>query len=316
MTPAAPAHPAPAATDAPTLEPLAPVSWVQHVDWQRLLETYGIPALAALAVLLVGIWLARRIANVVPRATHRIGADPMLGSFLRNVTYVAALVIVVVIAIATLGVPVSPLLAVLGTAGLAVGLALKDSLSNIASGVMLVTLRPFHVGDVVTVAGETGTVESVRIFQTVLNGADLQRYTIPNNLITAAPIINLTAQPNRRVELVIGIGYQDDIEQARRIVLDLMKADARILAEPAADVVVYELAANAVNLGIRCFVRAPDWFGVKVSLLEQIKLAFDRAGINIPYPQQDMHLYLHGEDGQATSLKALVRDNSGPPAQA
>jgi len=301
-----------AASAASHIDTLAPVSWFQRVNWARLLETYGLPALSALVVLLVGLWLARRIANLVPRATHRIGADPMLGNFLRNVAYVATLVIVVVLALATLNVPISPLLAVLGTAGLAIGLALKDSLSNIASGVMLVTLRPFHVGDVVTIAGQTGTVESVRIFQTVLNGADLQRFTIPNNLITAAPIINLTAQPNRRVEVVVGIGYEDDIAQAREIVLGLIHADKRVLAEPAADVVVYELATNSVNLGIRCFVRAGDWFGVKVTLLEQIKLAFDKAGINIPYPQQDMHLYLHGADGKTIDLKALVRDAPGP----
>lgn len=303
---------APAAPAAPDVDTVLSPSWWQNVDWQRLLETYGLPALAALAVLLVGLWLAKRLANAVPRATARVGVDVMLGNFLRNVAYVAALVIVVVLALQTLGVPVSPLLAVLGTAGLAIGLALKDSLSNIASGVMLVTLRPFHVGDVVTVAGQTGTVESVRIFHTVLSGADLQRLTIPNNLITASPIINLTAQPNRRVELVVGIGYEDDIAQARELVLGLVKADPRVLADPAPDVVVYELATNAVNLGIRCFVRAPDWFGVKVSLLEQIKLGFDRAGISIPYPQQDMHLYLHGDNGQVLPLKALVRDKDAP----
>lgn len=297
-----------AAVPATPVAPLVPSTWFQQLNWERLLETYGVPALSALIVLLVGLWLAKRLANAVPRATTRIGADPMLGSFLRNVAYIGSLIIVVVLAINTLGVPISPLLAVLGTAGLAIGLALKDSLSNIASGVMLVTLRPFHVGDVVTVAGQTGTVESVRIFQTVLNGADLQRFTIPNNLITAAPIINLTAQPNRRVELVVGIGYEDDIAQAREIVMGLMRADSRVLQQPAADVVVYELATNSVNLGIRCFVKASDWFGVKVTLLEKIKEAFDHAGINIPYPQQDMHLYLHGGDGKQIDLKALVRD--------
>lgn len=300
----------------PVAAPYLQSSWWQNLDWHRLLETYGLPLLAAMAVLLVGLWLAKSLANAVPRATARVGVDPMVGSFLRNLAYVGALVIVVLSALAVLKVPMSPMLAVLGTAGLAIGLALKDSLSNIAAGVMLVTLRPFHVGDVVTIAGQTGTVESVRIFQTVLSGADLQRFTIPNNLITASPIINLTAQANRRVELVLGIGYEDDIEQARRIVLDLIKADPRVLPEPAPDVVVYELAAHAVNLGIRCFVRAPDWFGVKVTLLEQIKLGFDRAGINIPYPQQDMHLYLHAEDGQVLPLKALLRDNKGPLPQA
>jgi len=282
------------------------------LDWSSLVEHYGPRLLLALVTLLVGLWLSKRLANLLQRTTARVGVDPMLGTFLRNAAYIVALLVVVLITVNTLGLAISPLLAVLGTAGLAVGLALKDSLSNIASGVMLVTLRPFNVGDVVTIAGQTGTVESVRIFQTVLNGADLQRFTIPNNLITAAPIINLTAQPNRRVELVIGIGYEDDIAQAREIVLGLMRADQRVLSDPAPDVVVYELATHAVNLGMRCFVRAPDWFGVKVTLLEQIKLAFDRAGINIPYPQQDMHLYLHGEEGKPLPFKALLRDKPGP----
>lgn len=131
----------------------ATTSWFRSLDWERLLETYGVPLLAAIVVLLVGMWLARRLSNAMPRATSRMGVDPMLGSFLRNVVYAASLVIVVILAIGTLGVQITPLLAVLGTAGLAVGLALKDSLSNIASGVMLVTLRPFRVGDVVTIAG-------------------------------------------------------------------------------------------------------------------------------------------------------------------
>ncbi|GHH46788.1 mechanosensitive ion channel family protein [[Pseudomonas] boreopolis] len=287
----------------------AATSWFHRLDWQHIFETYGVPALSALVLLLVGLWLAKRIANAVPRATARVGVDPMLGSFLRNIAYIASLVIVVILAIATLGVQISPLLAVLGTAGLAIGLALKDSLSNIASGVMLVTLRPFHVGHTVTVAGQTGTVREVRIFQTVLEGADKQIFTIPNNLITASAIVNLTAQPTRRVELVIGIGYDDDIRLARKVALEAMQADARVLKAPEPDVVVYELGNNAVNLGIRCFVNTPDWFAAKVALLEQIKLDFDKAGINIPYPQQDMHLYLHGKDGERTNVEALVRDS-------
>jgi small conductance mechanosensitive channel len=244
----------------------AATPWFHSLDWERLLETYGVPLLAAIVVLLVGMWVARRLSNAMPRATARMGVDPMLGSFLRNVVYAASLVIVVVLAIGTLGVQITPLLAVLGTAGLAVGLALKDSLSNIASGVMLVTL------------------------------------------ITAAPIINLTAEPTRRVELVIGIGYEDNIQLARDTALALMKADPRVLQTPAPDVVVYELGAHAINLGIRCYVKSADWFGTKVTLLEQLKLGYDKAGINIPYPQQDMHLYLHGKDGGVVEADALVRD--------
>ena len=274
------------------------------IAWDAMAIRYGVPALSALAVLLVGIWLARWLSRrALPRVTHRF--DPMLGAFLANATYIGAIVIVVVVAISTLGVPVSPLLAVLGTAGLAIGLALKDSLSNIASGVMLVTLRPFHVGDVVTAAGETGTVREVRIFHTVIEGPDKQLSTLPNNLITSSPIINLTAQASRRIELVIGIGYGDDIRLARQVALAKMQADARVLADPAPDVLVYELADNAVNLGIRCFVVPPDWFGTRTSLLEQIKLGFDEAGISIPFPQRDMHVYLHDADGKMAGTGAL-----------
>jgi small conductance mechanosensitive channel len=280
--------------------------WLEHFSWPLLLRNYGIPAFSALLVLLLGLWLARHLCNLLPATTKRAGIDPMLGSFLRNIAYISSVVIVVVVAIATLGVPVSPLLALLGTAGLAVGLALKDSLSNIASGVMLVTLRPFHVGDSVQIAGQSGTIDAVRIFHTVLHGADNQRLTIPNNLVTASPIINLTAQPTRRIELVVGIGYRDDITAARQLILELMRADSRILQSPAADVLVYELASSSVNLGVRCFVRSADWFATKTALLEQIKLGFDRSGLNLPYPQQDLHLYLHGKDGEPLPLDDLL----------
>lgn len=286
------------------------------IQWNELLTAWGIKIAAALAVLLVGMWLARWLANLLPKAMGRVGVDIMLTSFLRNVAYAVGIVVVVIAALGTVGVNTASLLAVIGAAGLAIGLALKDSLSNIASGVMLVTLRPFRVGDVVTIAGQTGTVESVRIFQTVLSGPDRQSFTIPNNLITASPIVNLTAQPTRRVELVIGIGYQDDLSVARQVALEIMHADKRVLADPAPDVVVYELGANSVNLGIRCYVMASDWFGVKVTLLEQIKLGFDRAKVSIPYPQQDMHLYLHDKDGAPVQLDALVRNALPSPAKA
>lgn len=275
---------------------------LERVNWEQLVVLWGPTLLKATAVLLIGLWLARRLTGMVPKALTRFGFDPMLGDFLRNVAYIAAVVIVVVAALGTLGVQTAPLLAVIGTAGLAIGLALKDSLSNIASGVMLVTLRPFRVGDVVTAAGQTGTVREVRIFQSVLEGPDKQLHTIPNNLITSEVITNLTTQGIRRVELVIGIGYGDDIEQARSVALAQIHADARVLQDPAPDVLVYELGDNSVNLGIRCFVQASDWFGTKTSLLETIKTGFDAAGINIPYPQRDTHLYLYDETGKRASL--------------
>ena len=181
----------------------------------------------------------------------------------------------------------------LGAAGLAIGLAMKDSLSNVASGVMLVTLKPFRVGDIVDIGGKSGKVETVSIFQTRLRGADNQTIVLPNSLITTAPIINLTPDTMRRIELIVGIGYNDSIDEAREAVLAIMHADKRILAEPAPDVVVYELADTAVRLGIRCHVSNADHFATKCDLNERIKAAFDETGISIPCPQRDVRMYHH-----------------------
>ncbi|MGH8041965.1 MAG: mechanosensitive ion channel family protein, partial [Rudaea sp.] len=189
-----------------------------------------------------------------------------------------------------LGVPMTSMLAVLGAAGLGIGLALKDSLSNIASGLMLVALRPIRVNDVVTVHGVTGTVEAINMFQTRLRGADNQTITLPNSLITTDSIINLTPDTKRRIELVIGIGYGDDIDLARATALDVIHADSRVLAEPAPNVLVYALADSSVNLGIRCHAGNADYFQTKCELTEGIKKAFDRAGISIPFPQRDVHI--------------------------
>src|SRR5690606_21816198 len=216
--------------------------------------------------------------------------------FLCKVSTVVLTIVLVLASLQVIGVPMTSMIAVLGASGLAIGLALKDSLSNIASGVMLVALKPFRVGDVVNINGEGGTVESISIFQTRLRGADNQTIVLPNSLVTSDSIINSTPDVRRRVELVIGIGYDDDIDQARAIIMDIINADNRVLAEPAADVVVYELAENSVNLGVRCHTANGDWFAVKVHLNESIKKAFDAAGISFPYPQRDVHVYRHGAD--------------------
>jgi len=165
---------------------------------------------------------------------------------------------------------------------------------------MLVTLKPFRVGNIVTIGGETGKVESVSIFQTCLRGADNQVIVLPNSLITSDSIINLTPDTMRRIELVIGIGYGDDIQAARAQALRIMQADPRLLPEPEPDVLVYELADNSVNLGIRCHVGNDDYFVARCELTERIKQAFDEAGISIPYPQRDVHMYHHAADADGS----------------
>ncbi|HST43893.1 MAG TPA: mechanosensitive ion channel family protein [Luteimonas sp.] len=275
-------------------------------DWAEMAIAVGLRVAGALAVLLVGMRIVGWIAGAAERGLTRAHVEPTAVLFLRKVAYVLLLVVLLLAVLQVVGVPMTSMIAVLGAAGLAIGLALKDSLSNIASGVMLVTLKPFRVGDTVTIAGETGRVEVVSIFQTQLRGADNQTIVLPNSLVTTDSIINLTPSATRRIELVVGIGYQNDISVARGAALSVMKADARVLPEPAPDVLVYALGDNSVDLGIRCHVANGDYFVTKCELTEHIKLAFDAAGISIPYPQREVHLYHHADSAAAGAPDAGV----------
>ena len=283
----------------------------QEGGWTAAAASIGLRVLGALVLFAIGLRIAKWIAGIAERALTRADVEPTAVLFLRKVAYIALLVVLVLAALQVVGVPMTSMIAVLGAAGLAIGLALKDSLSNIASGVMLVSLKPFRVGHIVTIAGETGKVESVSIFQTVLRGADNQTIVLPNSLITTDSIINLTPDVMRRIELVIGIAYNDDIDAARGAALKLMQEDERVLSEPAPDVLVYALADNSVNLGIRCHVANADFFVTKCELTERIKKAFDEIGVSIPFPQRDVHMYHHvAADTAASGQYRLVSDTT------
>ncbi|MCF7220417.1 mechanosensitive ion channel family protein [Marilutibacter chinensis] len=285
-------------------------------EWLEFAINLGVRLAIGLVVFYIGLRVARWLAGASERGLSRASVDPIAVRFLRKVVYVGLLVVLILgLLQGVFGVAPTSMIAVLGAAGLAIGMALKDSLSNVASGVMLVSLKPFRVGDIVTIAGETGMVEDVSIFQTKLRGADNQLVVLPNSLITSDSIINLTPDVRRRIELVIGIGYTDDIDIARKVALDIMAADERILAEPAPDVLVYELADNSVNLGIRCHVANADWFVTKCELTERIKKGFDASGVSIPFPQRDVHMYHHvaGGPGGPAALPPQVRDSLDSP---
>jgi small conductance mechanosensitive channel len=284
-----------------SLKSLADLTQIEN--WSSVATGLGLRVAGALLILYLGMRLARWAAGLGSRAMSRANVEATAAQFAARVIYILLLV---VLALAVLqvffGVQPASMFAVLGAAGLAIGLALKDSLSNVASGFMLVTLKPFRVGDVVEIAGQSGKVEAITIFQTRLRGPDNQTVSLPNSLITAAPIINRSPDTQRRVELVVGIDYQDSIDTAREAVLAIMHSDSRILAEPAPDVLVYELGSSSINLGIRCHVGNDDWFAVKCDLLERIKKAFDTSGIHIPYPQQDLHLFVRDAGGTRSSV--------------
>jgi len=257
-------------------------------DW---LLTYIPKVVAAGVIFVVGRILAAWIARVTMRLMERHRVEETLMKFLRNIIYYALLVVVVISALNQLGVNTTSFMAVLGAAGLAVGLALKDSLSNFSSGVMLILFRPFKLGDFVEAGGVTGTVKEISIFNTELATPDNQKVIVPNSSIMGNVITNVTAHDTRRVDIVMGIGYGDDIGKARDIMADVLRAESRVLADPEPQIAVAELADSSVNFVVRPWTKTEDYWAVKFALLEEIKRRFDEAGISIPYPQQDVHLF-------------------------
>jgi small-conductance mechanosensitive channel len=241
---------------------------------------------------------------------ERARVEAILANFFGNVAYAVVLVLVLVTALDALGVPPTSLLAVMGAAGLAVGLAMKDSLSNIAAGVMLIVLRPFRTGDQVQIAGITGEVEQVRLFQTVLRSFENHEITLPNSQITTSPIVNYTAKAQRRVDIPVGVDYGNDIRGAREVLLGFATGHPKVLAEPAPDVIVDALADSSVNLVLRAWVNTPDFAQTRSDLLEVVHRGLPEAGFNIPFPQTDMHLYL----SDATT-RLLQRDGRAGDAE-
>ena len=257
---------------------------------QPIVIAYAGKGFAALLIFLIGKWIARWITNIFIRLMKSRDVDVTLIKFLEGIIYYALLASVIIAAAGQLGIKTTSFLAVLGAASLAIGLALKDSLSNFSSGVMLILFRPFRVGDFVSVGGESGTVEVISVFSTILNTGDNQKKIIPNGTISNATITNITANPTRRVDLVVGIGYDDDIRKAKETLEAILAADDRIHKEPAPLVAVSTLGASSVDLVVRPWVNTEDYWKVYFSLNETIKLTFDEKGISFPFPQQDVHL--------------------------
>jgi small conductance mechanosensitive channel len=252
---------------------------------------WGINIVMALAILVIGRWIARGITRGVRRLLEKAGMDAILTRFLGSITNAALLAVVAIAALNQLGVDTTSVLAVFAAAGLAVGLALKDSLSNFSAGVMLIFYKPFKLGDFIEAAGTTGVVEEIGIFNTVLKTPDNREVTVPNAQIYGGIITNVTARDTRRVDLVFGIGYEDKIPEAKAAIQKVLEADVRILAEPAPFVAVVELADSSVNIAVRPWVKTSDWWQTRCDLTERVKEAFDARGISIPFPQRDVHLY-------------------------
>lgn len=264
-------------------------TWFDPDTIEQLAKDWGGRILAALAILIIGRWIAARIAGIVALATEKADIDPTLTRFLRSVVYLALLVMVFVTAVQPLGVQPTAFLTILGAAGLAIGLALKDSLANFSSGVMLVFFRPFRVGDYVEAAGIAGTVDGISMFSTSFKTVDNRVVIVPNGMIYAGTITNFSALPARRIDLVIGVSYSDNIAQAKAIMQSVLDDDKRVLKDPASTVLLVDLAASSVNFAVRPWVATADYWVVRGDLLEKIKIELEKNGLSIPFPQHFVH---------------------------
>jgi len=246
--------------------------------------------LLAIAIVLIGRVVVRWLMKMARKLMVRSNIDPILISFISTIANVVLLVFVIIAALDQLGVNTTSMIAVLGAAGLAVGLALKDSLQNFAAGVMLIINRPFRLGDFVEVAGIMGIVEKITIFSTIMRTTDNREVTVPNGQIYADTITNYSARDTRRVDLVFGISYDSDLLKAKQILTEIVTAHPLILKDPEPIIRVSELADNSVNFIVWPWVKSVDFGIAKAELLEQVKLAFDANGIVIPFPQMELHL--------------------------
>ena len=262
--------------------------WDKMIEWGAL---YGTKVIGAIAILIIGRIAIGMITRLVTRLMHKGNIDKALTKFTISLTKILLMVFIALAALNTLGVETTSFVAIIGAAGLAVGFALQGSLSNFASGVMLVIFRPFKSGDFVEAGGSMGSIEAIQIFSTVLKTPDNKKVIIPNSSITGGNIINYSAMELRRLDLVYGIGYDDDIRKAKAVLEQILNEDSRVLKEPAYTVAVLELADSSVNFAVRPWVKTADYWDVYFYINEKVKLTFDEQGISIPFPQRDVHMH-------------------------
>ncbi len=267
---------------------------IETVNFEELANVYVIPwglnLIFAIAIFIIGRWLSKVIVALVRRLLSRARLDDILVNFIASILKTVLFLVVIIAALDRLGVNTTSLIAVLGGAGLAIGLALQDSLKNFAAGVMLIVFRPFKTGDYVEAGGVSGTVESIKIFSSTFRTGDNREVIIPNGGIYGGVITNYSARETRRIDMVFSIGYDDDLKKAKQVIAGILEDEPRILTDPPALVAVNELAENSVDLKVRPWVKTTDYGSVLSDLNERIKLAFDENGISIPFPQMDVHL--------------------------
>jgi len=267
-------------------------------DWNQILDfmkTQGVDLAINVAIAIAIFYVGKLVVSLIVRGMRKVmrrqEVDKTLETFVCNLVRIILMVVVIIAAIGQIGIQTTSFIAIFGAAGLAVGLALQGSLSNFAAGVLIVLFRPYKVGDFVEAAGIAGVVEQVQILTTILKTGDNKQIIVPNGQIMDSIITNYSANDKRRVDMVVGVSYDDDLDKVRSTIEELVAADERILAEPACTIAVSALADSSVNFVVRPWVNTADYWGVMFDLTEAIKKRFDKEGISFPFPQQDVHLY-------------------------
>ena len=259
----------------------------------EIVTIYGLKILAALVVFIIGRWIARGVEKLTARILTKRSVDPTVVSFVEHLVYIALITFVILAALAQLGIQTTSFIAVIGAAGLAIGLALQGSLANFAAGFLMIIFKPFKAGDYIDGGGAAGTVEKIEVFTTQLKTVDNKMVIIPNAKMMGDNIVNYSAKDTRRVDLDFGVSYGDDIDKVRKILSDVVNGESRILKDPETMIIVKELADSSVNFQVRAWVKTADYWGVYFDTIETVKKQFDAQGVSIPFPQSDVHLYEH-----------------------
>ena len=254
---------------------------------------YGPKLLLAIVTLIIGLWIIKLFVRTFGKGMERSKTDASLQRFLLNLVRILLKVMLVISVASMVGIQMTSFIAILGAAGLAVGLALQGSLANFAGGVLILLFKPFKIGDFVDAAGHTGTVKEIQIFNTILKTPDNKTVIIPNGALSNNSITNFSTEPIRRVDMTFGIGYSDDIKKAKETLEAILKSDNRVFSDPAPTVAVSELGDSSVNFAVRPWCNSADYWGVYCDIHEKVKLEFDKEEVSIPFPQQDVHFYKH-----------------------
>jgi len=259
----------------------------------KLSASYAPKFLLAIITLVVGLWIIKRIVKIIRKLMQKSSVDASLQSFLVPLISILFKILLILSVVSMVGIETTSFVAILASAGFAIGMALQGSLGNFAGGVLILLFKPYKVGDYIEALGFAGTVKEIHIFNTVMLTVDNKKIFIPNGAISNGPITNYTAEPMRRLDLIFSVGYKDDIDKAKGLIEKVIKSDDRILSDPAYMIAVGQLAENSVNLTVRVWCKTDDYWNINFDFHEKVKREFDASGISIPFPQRDIHVYQH-----------------------